>query len=75
MKRILRYFAGTVNLGLTHRKSDTSQETNKLNGSGDADHVGVDDSRSVSGWCVMLNDTMISWVSKRQPIMISWEAT
>ena len=66
--RILRYFAGTTNLGLTYRKSADNQEANKLNASADADHAGADDRRSVSGWCVMLNGAMISWASKRQPV-------
>ena len=68
MKRILRYIAGTANLGLTYRKSADEQQANKLNASADADHAGADDRRSVSGWCVMLNGAMISWASKRQPV-------
>ena len=68
VKRILRYIAGTANLGLTYRKSADEQKANKLNASADADHAGADDRRSVSGWCVMLNGAMISWASKRQPV-------
>ena len=64
MKRIFRYIAGTASLGLTHRKSADNQEANNLNASAEADHAAADDRRSVSGWCVILNDTMISWVSK-----------
>ena len=64
MKIILRYIVGTANLGLTYRKSDNYQETNILSDSDDADHVGADDRRSVSGWYVMLNGRMISWESK-----------
>jgi hypothetical protein len=60
VKRILRYITGTASLGLTYRKSDDAQEANKVNASADADHVGADDHRSVSGWCVMLNGAMIS---------------
>jgi hypothetical protein len=68
VKRILRYIVGTANLGLTHRKSADGQRTNKLNASADADHDGTGDRRSFSGWFVMLNGTMISWASKRQPV-------
>ncbi len=68
VKRILRYIVGTSSLGLTYRKSDDGQEANKLNASADDDHVGVDDHRSVTGWSVILNDSMISWESKRQPV-------
>jgi len=53
---------------LTYRKSADGQRTNKLNASADDDHAGTGDRRSVSGWFVMLNGTMISWVSKRQPV-------
>ncbi len=68
VKRILRYIAGTASLGLTYRKSNDAQEANNLNASADADHTGANDRRSVSGWCVMLNGSMISWASKRQPV-------
>jgi hypothetical protein len=68
VKRILRYIVGTGNLGLTYRKSSDEQEVNKLNVSSDADHVGDDDRRSVSGWCVMLNGAMIFLSSNRQPV-------
>ena len=65
VKRILRYIAGTTNLGLTYRKSADDQKANKLNSSTD---LGDDDRRSVNGWCVMLNGAMISWASKRLPV-------
>jgi hypothetical protein len=68
VKRILRYIARTASLGLTYGKSDDAQEANNLNASADADHAGVDDRRSLSRWCVMLNGAMISWASKRQPV-------
>ena len=66
VKRITRYFVGTGNLGLTCQKSANSQEANILDTSDDDDHAGADDHRSVSGWWLMLNDVMISWVSKWQ---------
>ena len=40
---------------------------NQLSASADADHVGADDRRSVSGWALMLAGAMIVWSSKRQP--------
>ncbi len=58
----------TVNWGLTYRKSADGQETNKLNAS--VDHAGADGRWSVSGWCVMINDAMMSWASQRQPVTI-----
>lgn len=67
-KRILRYLAGTADLGLTYRRSADGPCANTLSASADADHAGADDRRSVSGWAVMLNGAMISWASKRQPV-------
>ena len=67
-KRILRYLAGSADLGLTYRKTSGNCLGNVLSATADADHAGADDSRSVSGWAVMLNGAIISWASKRQPI-------
>ena len=67
-KRILRYLAGSADLGLTYRRSTQKAAANALTASADADHAGGDDRRSVSGWAVMLNGAMISWASKRQPV-------
>ena len=50
VKRILRYISGTVNLGLTYRKSADEKKVNKINSSEDPDHPVDDDRRSVSGW-------------------------
>ena len=67
-KRILRYLAGTTDLGITYHRQTANQEANTLTASADADHAGADDRRSVSGWAVMLNGAMISWASKRTAI-------
>ena len=67
IRRVLRYLAGTRQLGITYRRTvDTG--ANQLYATADADHAGADDRRSVSGWAVMLAGAMVSWASKRQPV-------
>jgi hypothetical protein len=45
-----------------------SLECYTLSVSTDADHTGVKDRHSVSGWALMLNGASVTWVSKRQPV-------
>ena len=65
-RRVLRYLAGTRSLGLTLTRTN-SAHANQLYATADANHVGADDRRSVSGWVVLLNGAMVLWASKRQP--------
>jgi hypothetical protein len=62
IKRILRYVKGTLStsLHLYFGPVDT------LTAYSDADWAGCPDSRrSTSGYCVFLNDNLVSWSSKR----------
>jgi hypothetical protein len=63
LKRILRYLKGTLSFGL-HIGVGPAQS---LTAYSDADWAGCPDSRrSTSGYCVYLDDNLISWASKRQ---------
>jgi hypothetical protein len=65
-KRILRYVAGTLNFGLWYTKSDSNQ----LSGYTDSDFAGsLDDMKSTSGHVFQLGTNLISWTSKKQPIV------
>ena len=58
-KRVLRYLKGTLDYGLTFRK------TGSLHGYVDADWAGcIDDRRSFTGYCFILADAAISWEAK-----------
>nr|XP_020148950.1 uncharacterized mitochondrial protein AtMg00810-like [Aegilops tauschii subsp. strangulata] len=64
VKRILRYIRGTMSLGLTL----TASASTDLVAYSDADWAGCPDTRrSMSGYCVYLGPSLISWSSKRQP--------
>jgi len=61
-KRVLRYLKGTLDYGLTFRKTGES-----LHGYVDADWAGcIDDRRSFTGYCFILADAAISWEAKKQ---------
>jgi hypothetical protein len=65
-KRILRYVAGTLNFGLWYTKSDNNQ----LSGYTDNDFAGsLDDRKITSGHAFHLGTNLISWASKKQPIV------
>jgi hypothetical protein len=65
-KRILRYVVGTLNFGLWYTKSDSNQ----LSGYTDSDFVGnLYDRKSTSGHAFHLGSNLISWASKKQPIV------
>ncbi|KAK1686644.1 hypothetical protein QYE76_047492 [Lolium multiflorum] len=68
VKRILRYVCGTMGYGLSlHASPSTSTD---LIAYSDADWAGCPDTRrSTSGYCVYLSSSLVSWSSKRQPIV------
>jgi histone deacetylase 1/2 len=66
IKRLLRYLRGTTSHGLVIRGSSSFD----LAAYSDADWAGCPDTRrSTSGFCVYLGDSLVSWSSKRQPIV------
>ncbi|XP_022881012.1 uncharacterized protein LOC111398326 [Olea europaea var. sylvestris] len=66
VKRILRYIKGTLRFGLSFTPS-SSQE---LLAYSDADWAGCPDTRrSISGYAIYFGDTLVSWSSKKQPIV------
>nr|GEY99218.1 copia protein [Tanacetum cinerariifolium] len=66
MKRILRYIQGILHYGLHLYKSSTSDLVSYT----DADWAGCPDTRrSTSGYYVYLDDNLVSWSSKRQPVL------
>nr|GEX12698.1 ribonuclease H-like domain-containing protein [Tanacetum cinerariifolium] len=63
LKRILRYVRGTLDYGLQLHASSTTQLTAYTN----ADWAGCPVTRrSTSGYCVFLDDNLLSWCAKRQ---------
>lgn len=64
LKHVLQYIKGTIDYGLTFRKSELN-----LFAFCDADWASsLDDRRSISGYCFMLseNGPVVSWKSKKQ---------
>jgi hypothetical protein len=70
-KRILRYVVGTLNFGLWY----TEFEDNHLSGYTDSDFAGIlDDRKSTSGYAFHLGTNLISWASKKHPIVSIYSA-
>ncbi|XP_071708848.1 uncharacterized mitochondrial protein AtMg00810-like [Rutidosis leptorrhynchoides] len=66
LKHVIRYIQGTVSMGL-HITPSSSRDLVAFT---DADWAGCPDTRrSTSGYCVYLGDNLLSWSSKRQPIV------
>lgn len=66
-KRILRYLEGTTELGIFYKKGDRKD----LIAYTDSDFVGdLDDRKSTSGYVLLLGSGAVSWMSKKQPVVI-----
>ncbi|XP_022023707.1 uncharacterized mitochondrial protein AtMg00810-like [Helianthus annuus] len=66
LKRILCYIKVTIHVGLTISPTKSSSPISYT----DADWGGCPDTRrSTSGYCVYMGDNLVSWSSKRQPIL------
>jgi hypothetical protein len=66
MKQILQYLRGTIDFGLLLRRSATTDLVVYT----DADWGGCPDTRrSTSNFTVFFGDSLVSWSSKRQPIL------
>ena len=65
-KRILRYVVGTLNFGLWY----TQSEDNHVSSYTDCVFVGnLDDWKNTLGYVIHLGTNLISWASKKQPIV------
>lgn len=68
VKRIVRYLAGTLDLGLIIQSNPSSSMI--LEGFCDADWASEpDDRRSTSSFCAYLNSNLVSWQSKKQQVV------
>ncbi|KAI5323587.1 hypothetical protein L3X38_032659 [Prunus dulcis] len=66
-KRILRYIKGTIDLDLTFTPQTAAT---RLSAYFDADCAGcLDSCRSTTGYVITLGTNLISWCSKKQPIV------
>lgn len=65
-KRILRYLQDTQNLGIFYKAGGNEE----LIAYTDSDYAGdLDDRKSTSGYVFLLGGGVISWVSKKQPVV------
>jgi hypothetical protein len=66
VKRILRYLAGTVDLGITYSKNSNNITDNSFYGFADAAFANHDDHKSTSGYVFLASGGAITWKSKKQ---------
>ncbi|KAH9734278.1 hypothetical protein KPL71_017313 [Citrus sinensis] len=68
-KKVLKYLQATITYGL-HIQKEGILETTGLTGYSDADWAcDVDDRKSIGAYCIYLGNNLISWSSKKQPIV------
>lgn len=66
MKRVLRYVKNTIELGVKYKRGGN----NELQVYTDSDYAGdLDDRRSTSGFVFLIAGGVVSWSSKKQPIV------
>nr|DAD19628.1 TPA_asm: hypothetical protein HUJ06_021091 [Nelumbo nucifera] len=67
-KRILRYLKGTANYGILYKKGGEEEELLTFS---DSDYAGdIEDCKSTSGYVFILSSGAVSWLSKKQPIVM-----
>jgi hypothetical protein len=67
-KRMLRYVRGTTTYGLKFKRWSVNDKVVVTIGYSDADWGGDrSDRKSTTGFCVLLNNNLISWNTKKQP--------
>ena len=66
LKQILRYLAGTKNLGITYSKTANNPDKNIFHGFADAAFANHDDHKSTSGYVFLAAGGAITWKSKKQ---------
>jgi hypothetical protein len=66
LKWILRYLAGTKDLGITYSKATTNTNDNSFFGFADATFANHDDHKSTSGYVFLAAGGAITWKSKKQ---------
>ena len=70
VKRVLRYVAGTVTLGLKYPRSGQTLSPRSIAVHVDADWGGCKDTRrSTTGYVITINGTPIAWRTRRQTII------
>ena len=72
-RQIARYLLRTKDRGITYRRKGEGvvEHTNDLMGFMDADFAGdANDRKSTTGWVFKLNDSPISWSSKKQTCVL-----
>jgi hypothetical protein len=66
-KRILRYLRGTTQLGLKYEGGEGMNDSVVITAYCDADWAGdKTDRRSTTGYCVFINNNLVSWNTKKQ---------
>lgn len=65
-KKVLRYIKGAISYGLTFKTGEQNKDI-KITAYSDSDWGGdIADRRSTTGYCVFVNDNLVSWSTKKQ---------